>query len=159
MNTCRNRQTRVCMSAWGCLHTWHGSGRCRGRSVAGSRSTWSLFRGRASRRRTLCGDSCFSRPWSGCDCTTPWLPASASVKITGTSHTHKEDENDHECSAWTQQQLCVFWGCYFLCVYLIYEGDKNHCLPFLLLPIQIGFEIWWIVLNDWGILTGHQVLK
>lgn len=46
----------------------------------------------------------------------------------------------------------------FECVHLIYEGDENHCLPFLLLAIEIGLEIWRIVLDDWGIFAGHQVL-
>lgn len=35
-----------------------------------------------------------------------------------------------------------------ICVYLIYEGNKDHSLPFLLLAIQISLEVMWVVFND-----------
>lgn len=47
----------------------------------------------------------------------------------------------------------------FVCVYLIYEGNENHSLPFLLLSIKIHFKVGRVILNDGRTFTGHQVLK
>lgn len=46
-----------------------------------------------------------------------------------------------------------------VCAYLIYEGNKDHSLPFLLLAIEVSLEVMRVVFNNGRIVTDHQVLK
>ena len=43
--------------------------------------------------------------------------------------------------------------------YLVYEGNKDHSLPFLLLAIEVSLEVMRVVLNYGGVVADHQVLK
>lgn len=47
----------------------------------------------------------------------------------------------------------------YRCVHLIDEGNEDHSLPFLLLPVKVHFKVRRVELNDGGAFTGHQVLK
>ena len=42
---------------------------------------------------------------------------------------------------------------------LLNEGDQDHGFPVLLFPIQVCFELLWVVVNHRGIFICHQVLK